>query len=85
MPFRKLITNVSMMYQRFQSLIMLVFVFGVVELFAYSDLVAVIFRLAEFVPWIIPVFIVVAILWGIYMIYKHKKKQKVNNGVPPTK
>lgn len=69
--FRKISTFLYLIYNRFQNIILTIFVVGLLDMMAYSDLVITIVALPEFTPIIISFLIIMGAL-----TYLRRKKKK---------
>jgi hypothetical protein len=69
--FKKFSTRLFLFYNKFQTLILTLFVIGFIDLFAYTDIIITLLALPEFIP----IVVVILIAIGLYK-YLIKRKNK---------
>lgn len=68
---KKVFMIITLFYNRFQSLVLAVFVIGVIDLLLYSDIVMTLFLIPEFTPLVL----MVLFSFGIYRFLKSRWKR----------
>jgi hypothetical protein len=70
--FRNAYTGLFIFYNKFQTIILSIFVFGVIDLLLYSDILMASIMIPEFTPLIVAVVFV----YGLYKYFKYWKGKR---------